>query len=138
VLHEEQRVLSRQHLEKICLHYQVSPVKIAQLASFFPDYAFGLETEQALAADESLGEIEEQKPPQDTGEEASSLGSELQALSFEPASTSISESIHHLVEENKLDQEQYIRYVASQIRVPTCRLSKFRSYYRWNNEQTNR
>ena len=60
--------------------------------------------------------------------------SEPQLPNLTPHLASVSECLGYLAEENKLSEDQYIRYVASRMRVPTCRLSKLRSYYRWNNE----
>ncbi len=140
LLHDGQYALTQRHIKKICVHYQASSVKIAKLASFFPEYFLALKTEVELLhfngeVDDSTSsnslrtEINGQKPP--TKEEGLS---EPQISNLEPYVTSVSECIRYLAEEDKLSEDPYVRYVASRMRVPTCRLSKLRSYYRWNNE----
>lgn len=131
-LHDERYVLTKRHLEKICTYYHVSPVKIAKLASFFPEYSFVLEVEPPV--DNAIPGNEDQGAK---SEKQNSSSKEKISLHLECSSTSVSECIRYLAEKKKLSDDRYVRYVASQIRVPTCRLSKLRSYYRWSNEQIN-
>jgi len=130
-LHDGRYVLTRQNIERICAHYQISPVKIAKLVSFFPEYSFVLAKSSQPGA--KVDDPEIRKPETETEKE---VLFEPQISNLAPHLTSVSECIRYLAEENKLSEDQYIRYVASRMRVPTCQLSKLRSYYRWNNEQT--
>jgi purine-binding chemotaxis protein CheW len=132
-LHNDGFVLTRQHIQKICAFYQLSPVKIAKLVSFFPEYSLVLKEEEGSSNNAKMNGSETRKQETVTKEEAV-----LEPLtsSLVPYLTSVSESISHLAEEDKLSQDHYVRYAASRLRVTTCRLSKLRSYYRWNNEQT--
>jgi purine-binding chemotaxis protein CheW len=137
-LHDDRYVLTRAHLETICAHYQVAPIKMAKFGSFFPEYAFVLETE-SIADKETAENTKQETKNGKRGtrdDKDSSPFLELRALSLEPSPTSVSEYIQYLAEKGKLSEVRYVQYVASYTRVPTCRLSKLRSYYRWNYEQT--
>ena len=128
-LHEDRDVLTRPQLEKICAYYQVSPAKLAKLASFFPESAIALESATIVDnhLSENASETQTEIQGSDVAEDVSSL--------FGYPSTSVSECLQYLAEQDKLSQDRYVRYLAARVRMPTCRLSKLRSYYRWNHEQ---
>jgi NADH:ubiquinone oxidoreductase subunit E len=130
-LHDGRYVLTRHHVEKICAYYHISPVKIAKISSFFPEYSFMLKTESESSHSETKENDSKRKKPE-TAKKGISPESQLPNLA--PHLTSVSECLDYLAEKDKLSEDQYLRYVASRLCVPTCRLSKLRSYYRWNNE----
>ena len=128
-LHNGRYELTRKHLEKICAYYHISPVKIAKLSSFFPEYSFVLQTEAEPPHQDAKEDGSRRRKSKTAREE---VLSEPQLPNLTPHLASVSECLGYLAKENKLSEDQYIRYVASRMRVPTCRLSKLRSYYRWN------
>lgn len=128
-LHDGRYELTRKHLEKICAYYHISPLKIAKLSSFFPEYSFVLQPEAEPLHPDAKEDGPKHRKPKTAREE---VLSEPQLPNLTPHLASVSECLGYLAEENKLSEDQYIRYVASRMRVPTCRLSKLRSYYRWN------
>jgi purine-binding chemotaxis protein CheW len=128
-LHNGRYELTRKHLEKICAYYHISPVKIAKLSSFFPEYSFILQTKAKPPHQDAKEDGSRRRKPKTARED---VLSEPQLPNLTPHLASVSECLGYLAKENKLSEDQYIRYVASRMRVPTCRLSKLRSYYRWN------
>jgi hypothetical protein len=123
-LNDEQAVLARRHVERIGRRYQVSLVKIAKLAVNFPKISFDLKAES------------DQKPEQ-SGNPFKRNAQQRQktdyALIFRTgfATISVSQYLQHLVDEQILSEDDALRYVAAQLRIPTCRLSKLRNYYRF-------
>lgn len=118
-------------LKQLCLMFRISPVYIAKLASFFPEYEVAVDissSHDTVSADiaSPVTVAEDRKPakPQPV------------ALAFKPSAMSLSTCLWNLADQQQLSDDRYVRHVASRLRVSTCRLSKLRRYYRWNNEQT--
>ncbi len=144
-LSDEQYVLTRRHIQWIANHYHMPLVKIAKKFLNFPglSYELGIEQEDMLAETANREELPEwnktHKPvlsPStslriDSVEGRNAAFSELfQALHIS-RKISVSECLYRLAQADKLSENQVIRAVASHLHIPTCRLSKLRSYYRY-------
>ena len=124
-------VITSQFLKRLCKLFQISPVYIAKLTSFFPEYALSVD----LQASYDTTSAETENPVTDF-EDRESTHDQPVALTFKPSAMSLSNCLWNLADQQQLAEDRYVRHIASRLHVPTCRLSKLRRYYRWNNEQT--
>lgn len=129
-LHEEHVQITRRQMRFIAKYYQVSPVKIARIRMLFPHLVFipepdeqdcnsPIESEQTTTG--PTGQLTEY--PQESELTKS------QTDSYHLSGASISSWAQFLDAQHVLTENQAVRYAAAQLGVPTCRLSKFRSYY---------
>jgi hypothetical protein len=123
-LNDEHSVLARRHVQRIGRRYRVPLVKIAKLALNFPEISFDLKAES------------DQKP-EPTGNPFKRNAQQRQKTDYSLifrtgfATISVSQYLQHLVDEQILSEDDALRYVAAQLRIPTSRLSKLRNYYRF-------
>jgi hypothetical protein len=123
-LNDEQAVLARRHVQRIGRRYQVSLVKIVKLALNFPKISFDLKAE----SDQKL-----EQPGKPFRRNARQRQKTDYSLIFRTglATISVSQYLQQLVDEQMLSEDDALRYVAARLKLPTCRLSKLRNYYRF-------
>ena len=132
-LNEAGAILNRRHIQWFITHYKVSLIQIAKLRLYFPDMTFNL--------NETPEKTLPKSPP------SNDVQTELQAdeqtqsckidrffttdipLGKKTFSGSVSRGFQYLLAHNKLPDDHAVRYVAAQLRIPTCRLSAMRNYY---------
>lgn len=131
-LSNEQYVLTLRHLQRIAHHYHIPLLKIAKVFLNFP----GLSYEPDVEQEKERSEIDEEAAIEEhvTDNRKDSALSETDTRSHISPKGLVSECLRHLIEENKLSDNQAMRAVASRLHVPTCRLSKLRSYYRFRDK----
>ncbi len=126
-LSNEQYVLTRSYMRWIAKHYRIPLVKIAKLYANFPELRYEAETNQ----EKTTTKEQKNEGSQDKHSKGETTPFEMsKKISLFQAET-VSEYLHHLAEENKLFDDHVVRAVASRLRIPTCRLSKLRSFYRF-------
>jgi hypothetical protein len=121
-LNDEQAVLVRRHVRWMGRRYRIPLVKIAKLVVNFPEISF----ERKMESDEKYERAE--KAGQDDDQQRQKTDYSLRfRTGFSLAS--VSQYIQYLVDEQILSEDHALRYVAARLRIPTCRLSKLRTYY---------
>lgn len=130
ILHEERTQITRQQIRYIANQYQVSPVKIAKLLTLFPSIIFRSEPEDY----EHTSDVESEYSPVKTAEQSrknqqQNLLTQFKAKAHHFSGSSVSLWAQFLDAQHVLAENQAVRYAAAQLDTPTCRLSKFRSYY---------
>lgn len=130
ILHEEHTRITRRQMRTLANQYQVSPVKIARLLTLFPDLIYIPEPKEPEQDSEVRGEYSPLEPTEQIQEnqEQNALA-QFYAISHHFSGSSVSAWAQFLDAQHVLAENQAVRYAAAQLDVPTCRLSKFRSYY---------
>ncbi|MCP4404051.1 MAG: purine-binding chemotaxis protein CheW [bacterium] len=137
-LEKEGYTLQRKALRRIGEHYQVSQVGIARLAGNFPELQFDLAIEKGETRFQDDGEdttraqqqVQTGKNDQTRGAEAyQKFKSPVHKLKAETAN--LNACLQYLATQEYLDDDHAVRYVAVQLSIATCRLSKLRSYYQF-------
>ena len=127
-LNDEQAVLTRRHLHWIGRHYRVSLVKIAKLALNFPEISFDLNVDSDEKHEQS-GNTFKRGTQKCQKRDYAFLEAQIFRHGF--STTSVTQYMQHLADEQILSEDHAIRYVAARLSIPTCRLSKLRNYYRF-------
>ena len=133
-LNAEHAVLRRSDARKIAAYYQTSTVTLVRLCGMFPDITFLPDPEPEVE-----GSDVDEEHPKTTRRRSKTGGVKSQKHGVEPMNAQksgkiyskehMSERLQSLADENMLHEDQAVRSVAAQLRLPACRLSKFRSYY---------
>ncbi|GAK61034.1 purine-binding chemotaxis protein chew [Candidatus Vecturithrix granuli] len=130
ILHEEHTQITRQQMRYLANQYQVSLVKIAKLLTLFPGLIYLPEPEDQEHGSEAGCEHSTLEPTEQIQEDRQQdVLTQLHAISYHFSGSSVSSWVQFLDAKHVLTENQAVRYAAAQLGVPTCRLSKFRSYY---------
>ncbi len=122
-LGQEQTTLNIRHARQIAEYYQIPMTVLSRM--FFTIPGLSYEPEPESEPHEFQEEQEEQEPGTDFHPAA--LQQDIAACL--PRKRAVSECLHALAKHHNLEDHRIIRSVAAQLRVPTCRVSKLRSYY---------
>lgn len=140
-LQQEGYRLTAREIVKLCRFYQIPPMQLARITSYFPEYALSIALQpQTDGEDEPKATVPSSVPgakPSDIREANQALAVDPQLEDLAPQTPSLGEWLHALAHAAKLHDNRYLRYLAAQVQVATCRLSKLRSYYHWNPKQPN-
>ena len=136
-LEQEGYSLQRKALRRISEHYKVSQITIARLLNNFPGLQFDVAREKEKTRPPADGnrlhapqDTQNDKNEQICGAEAyQKLKAPVCKLKAETANLNV--CLQYLAERKSLEDDRAVRYVASQLRIPTCRLSKLRTYYQF-------
>lgn len=125
-LQRTQAVLTPDRIAQLCAEYQIPPVKLAKLMSFFPECRVAVEFPSANAAESAPA------PEEDvlSAEQHAPVNTE-KILPFDPVTLPLGECFGRLAHHQLLPDPHTLRHVAARLRVATCRLSKIQTYYRW-------
>ena len=130
ILHEEHARVTRRQMRTLANQYHASPVKIAKLLTLFPDLIYLPDLEEQEQNSEARGEHSIVKPTGQLQEnQQQNALAQFYAISHHFSGSSVSSWAQFLDAQHVLAENQAVRYAAAQLDVPTCRLSKFRSYY---------
>ena len=131
VVNDEYLVLTREHIRWLRTHYQIPLMKLARLIRLFPKLQVDLSPEDEKAED--VQGLEKEQGVHDNNNELEQPNRDYTFLKPQMSHSKFSKNIMRclrlLSERELLADDHVIRYVAGQLRVPTCRLSKLRSYY---------
>jgi purine-binding chemotaxis protein CheW len=131
ILHQEQRTLTPEKIAGLCAEYQVSPLKLARILSFFPEYTVPIDIVSPANSQESITDVHETScatADSDTGKAA--------PFNIDTTGPFMADIFWQLADQSALDDGGLaLREVAARKSVPTCRLSKFQRYW-WKHEQT--
>lgn len=129
ILNDEHKRLTHKQMRGIAQQYQIMPVKLAKLWSMFPNIRYIPDT----AHENEPSEVYVQSPSESfeskNREQQPEGGQKLLEITRQWPETSVSRWMQLLRTYHLLTENQAIRYTATQLQIPTCRLSKFRSYY---------
>lgn len=131
ILHREQRTLTPETIVELCAEYQVSPLKLASILSFFPECRVPVDFRTPGNSQESIPNGHEVSCAPESGD---MTGSKL--LNIDMTGPFMADIFWQLADRNALDDGQALREVAARRGVSTCRLSKLQRYYWWKHEQT--
>ncbi len=123
-LHQTQRTLSQAMLAELCAEYQVTPLKLARILSFFPEYSVPIVLDSSPDSEHSEPEIQEQSHALED-----STKSRQAAPHVDPTGSHVTDNLWQLADQHVLFDEQALRDVASRRGMPTCRLSKLQRFY---------
>ncbi|MBD3307260.1 hypothetical protein GF339_12575 [candidate division KSB3 bacterium] len=125
---DERYPLTRRHVRQIAEHYQMPVVKIAKLCLHFPDLTLDLQEGSPPPPPEPPAGAPTPPSAQEPDPQAQLIPHSTGLRQYAP-SRSLTHSLRALAQDNLLCEDYAVRYVASRLRIPTCRLSKVRSYY---------
>lgn len=131
MLDDEQQAFTHTQMQILAQQYQVTPVKLARLRTLFPNIQY-IPPEKS-DQDEILHEFEEEPTPSERVQAQERQPNErlrqLRTTVRHHPELTVSQWMQLLSVRHLLSENQAIRDIATHLHIPTCRLSKFRSYY---------
>lgn len=123
-LHQTQCALSQAMLAELCAEYQVTPLKLARILSFFPEYSVPVALDSPPDSEHSEPDSQEQTHVSQDSTKVCQA-----APHADTSGPHVTENLWQLADQHVLFDEQALRDVASRRGMPTCRLSKLQRYY---------